>query len=618
MSRMIRLSLTGLLLASLIAGCSSTPRQLSELPATTDTPVEQILRQAERRSGAEANLLRLHAAQTAWSRNQPEQVRSILALIPQSDLPLDQQQRFSELQARSELALGQPAAALRALRHPSLERFDSLAPQAQLEIQLLRAETMAAAGEHLNAAQERVFIHDLLSASAQPDNLAAIWNELNQVPTEQLRTASTTASGDMAGWLSLALIQRDHGNLDLQVHAMQQWQAQHPDHPAASTPPEGISRLLELHAQRPLHIALLLPFDGNLSAAADALRDGFLAAQYHAYSQGLAQPQISLYDSGSYADLMQFYRQAQADGVQWVVGPLDRQQVAYLAGLAQLPLPTLALNYADSTATPPAGLFQFGLAPEDEARSAALRAWQDGHRRMAILANRDDWGRRAAQAFTTEWQELGGILTGHETIDQPAGISGQVANLLRVRENVQGESLENAPGDEIALQPTPRSGLDALFLAANPLQARQIKPTLVFQYAGDLPVYATSHAYRLSLGGEPNADIDDLLIAEIPWLLERSDNLYHSVVDSWPAAAGPMGRLFAMGVDAQRIFSRLLQMQEQPDTRIDGATGRLSLDPDGRIRRELSWGQIVDGQLQPLSSTPLMPSIDPMEPMPLR
>ena len=611
MSRMIRLSLTGLLLASLIAGCSSTPRQLSELPATTDTPVEQILRQAERRSGAEANLLRLHAAQTAWSRNQPEQVRSILALIPQSELPLDQQQRFSELQARSELALGQPTAALRALRHPSLEQFDTLTPQAQLDIQLLRADTMAAAGEHLNAAQERVFIHNLLPTPAQQDNLTAIWSELNQAPTEQLREASATASGDMAGWLSLALIQRDHGNLDLQVHAMQQWKEKHPTHPAADTPPEGVSRLLELHAQRPQHIALLLPFDGNLSGAADALRDGFLAAQYHSYSRGLEQPQISLYDSGSYTDLMQFYRQAQADGVQWVIGPLDRQQVARLADQSQLPLPTLALNYADSSATPPAGLFQFGLAPEDEARSAALRAWQDGHRQMAVLANRDDWGTRAAQAFAAQWQELGGTLTGYEIIDQPAGISGQVANLLRARESEQrNQQVQNAQdGDDMA---PPRTGLEALFLAANPFQARQIKPTLVFQYAGDLPVYATSHAYRLSLSGEPNADIDDILIAEIPWLLDRSDSLYDSVVDSWPAAAGPMGRLYAMGVDAQRIFGRLLQMQEQPDTRIEGATGRLSLDSNGRIHRELSWGQIVDGQLQPL---PSLPSIEVMEPM---
>lgn len=600
MLRMIRLPLAGLLLASLMAGCSSTPSHLSELPTTTVTPVEDILRQAERRSGAEASLLRLHAAQTAWRRNQPEQVRSILGMIPQNDLPLDQQQRFSELQARSELALGQPTAALRALRHPSLEQLDALPPEAQLDIQLLRTETMAAAGEHLSAVQERVFMHNLLPAGAQQDNLASIWDSLNQAPVESLREAAGSASGDLAGWLKLALIARDHGNLDLQVYAMQQWKDQHPSHPAAIMPPEDIRRLMELHAQRPHHVALLLPFDGGLAAAADALRDGFLSAQYRAHNQGLAQPRISLYDSGAYTDLLQFYQQAKADGVQWVIGPLDRQQVTSLAQLPQLPLPTLALNYADTTATPPAGLFQFGLAPEDEARSAALRAWQDGHRQMAILANRDDWGSRSARAFATQWQELGGVLTGQQAIDEPANISGQIADLLRVRESEQrNQHLQDTLGGEIIVQPAPQQGLDALFLAADPLQARQIKPTLVFQYAGDLPVYAASRAYRLSLSGEPNPDIDGIRIAEIPWLLTRSDPLYDTVVDSWPTAAGPMGRLYAMGVDAQRIFSRLLQMQEQPETRIDGATGILSLDDDGRILRELSWGEMIDGQLRP-------------------
>lgn len=601
MLRMIRLPLTAVILASLIAGCSSPPRQLSDLPSAADAPIEDILKRADKRGGAEAHLLRLHAAQTAWNRNQANQVRSILALIPQSELPLDQQQRFSELQARSELALGQPAAALRALRHPSLTELDSLAPQTQLDIQLLRAETMAASGEHLNAAQERIFIHNLLPESARAQNLAAIWASLNQTPTEQLREASATASGETAGWLALVLIQREHGNLDLQVQALQQWQTQYPDHPAVSSPPEDIGRLLELHAQRPQHIALLLPFNGNLASAADALRDGFLAAQYDALSQGLEQPQVSMYDSGNYADLMQFYQQAQADGVQWVIGPLDRQLVARLASLPQLPLPTLALNYADDASSAPAGLFQFGLAPEDEARSAALRAWQDGHRQMAILASREDWSSRAARAFADQWQELGGTLIGHEQIDQPSAIAGQIAQLLQVGDSERrNQRLRSVLGDSVTVQPSPRPELEALFLAASPLQARQIKPTLAFQYAGDLPVYATSHAYRLSLHGEPNEDIDGLMVAEIPWLLFNNDRLYDTVVASWPAAAGPMGRLYAMGVDAQRIFNRLLQMQEHPETRIPGATGNLSLDQNGSVRRELSWGRIVDGQLHSL------------------
>lgn len=602
----IRMSLVALLFATFLAGCASTPRQLSELPVATDKTPEDILRQAERRSGAEANLLRLHAAQTAWQRQRAEQVRDILATIPQSELPLDQQQRFSELQARSELALGQPGNALRALRHPSLERLDGLPADKQLELQRLRADTMSAAGQHLDAARERVFFHSMLPPSTQSENLSTIWNDLRQTSTQALRQASVEAAGDFEGWLQLALISRDYGNLDLQVNAMRRWKEQHADHPAASSPPKELARLLELHARRPQHIALLLPFSGGLATAADALRDGFLSAQYRAYSEGVEQPRISLYDSSAYADIRQFYQQAQAEGVEWVIGPLDRQQVASLARLPQIPLPTLALNYADSTSTPPAELYQFGLAPEDEARSAALRAWEDGQRSMTVLANGDDWGRRAAQAFSEEWQALGGVLISRELIDQPARISGQIADVLRVSDSEQrNKRIQATLGSSVLVQPTPRADLDGLFLAVDPLQARQIKPTLVFQYAGDLPVYATSHSYRLSLQGEPNADIDGILIAEIPWLLDGNDHLYDSVVENWPAAAGPMGRLYAMGIDAQRIFSRLLQMQEQPDTRINGATGTLSLGADGRIRRILGWGEIIDGQLHPLAEPTL-------------
>ena len=55
----------------------------------------------------------------------------------------------------------------------------------------------------------------------------------------------------------------------------------------------------------------------------------------------------------------------------------------------------------------------------------------------------------------------------------------------------------------------------------------------------------------------------------------------------------------ASGIDAQRVFNRLPQMRQYPETRIDGATGLLSLTQDGRIQRDLAWGQIQDGLLQP-------------------
>jgi len=357
--------------------------------------------------------------------------------------------------------------------------------------------------------------------------------------------------------------------------------------------------LQELQASRPTHIGLLLPFSGPLANVAQALRDGFLAAQYQAQSQGIEQPQVTLYDSTQYVDALQALNQAKSEGVQWIIGPLEKDKVAYLAALPNLPLPVLSLNYSEQQGNNALTFYQFGLAPEDEARSAAMRAWEDGRRRMATLSTNDDWSQRANHAFKQQWEALGGELIGQEIVDQPATVANQMGELLKIRQSERrANTIQGILGNVKAL-PTPRQDLDALFLAATPLQARQIKPTLAFQYAAALPVYATSHSYQVDPSGSQNTDLDGLLVAETPWLLEQDDPLYQSVTASWPQAAGPLGRLYAMGIDAQRIFSRLPQMRQYPDTRIEGATGLLSLTQGGRIQRDLAWGQIEDGLLKP-------------------
>lgn len=586
-----------LTLTILIAGCSSAPQQLGDLPRTPQSSAEKILADADRRSGAEANLLRLHAAQAASNAGSHEQTLLILERIPQSDLPTDQQIRFSYLQARSAMALNEPKIALRALRHPAIGQIDGLPMDEQLNIQRLKADALDAVGEHLKAAEQRIYIHNLLPTDQQTANRQAIWQGINGMPLADVRAAAATSTGELAGWLELALIDKELNNLDLQVRALKQWQDKYSAHPAAQALPASLAQLVELHSSRPQHIALLLPFQGQLAGAAQALRDGFLAAQYQAYSEGVEQPEVSLYDSTVYTDLGAFYRQAVADGVEWVIGPLEREQVSRLATMNELPLPTLALNYTDNPIPAGQALYQFGLAPEDEARSAAAHAWAQGYRRMAALTAKTDWGQRAYQAFQQSWEDMGGVIVGREIMDEPAAMAGQIGELLRIsRSEQRGERIQRVLGSSVVVQPTPRQDLDALFITAGTLQARQIMPTLAFQYAGDLPVYATSHVYQAGEGSQ-NTDLDGILVAETPWLLSRSDSLYNSVTQNWPQATGALGRLYAMGIDAQRIFSRLPQMQQYPGTTINGATGILSLSADGSIRREVSWGVIRNGEL---------------------
>lgn len=608
MRRSYCLSLALISCALVLSACAPRPSQLSDLPRTPEASVDQILQNADRRRGDEANLLRLHAAQAAMNTGQAERVQQILSQVPQSDLPIDQQIRFSSLQAQSALALDQTQVALQAIRHPSIQQLDSQPLEEQIAVHQLRANVLEASGDHIAAIRERIYVDALLGGNAQRNNRLAIWESLEAMDSSELRQAFEQADGELAGWLDLMLASREAGSLDLQVRRIQRWQEDNPAHPANQPLPESIRQRLELYAQRPQHIALLLPFEGGLAGPAQALRDGFLSAQYQVQEQGLPQPRVSLYDSTQFADLAQFYRQAKADGVQWVIGPLERDKVAQLARMNPLPLPTLALNYTDTGASSPDNLFQFGLAPEDEARSAALSAWSQGYRSMAVVQSQGDWAERSYQAFDQAWQALGGQSLGRVMIDQPSEMAGQIGSLLNIRQSEQrGQRIQRLLGSSVVVQPAPRADLDALFVAITPQQGRQLKPILAFQYAADMPVLATSHVFQPGSDPAGNLDLDGILVAETPWLLSRSDALYEPVTRSWPQASGAMGRLFAMGIDAQRVFTLLPQMQQDPNTRVDGATGVLALQPDGRISRLVPWGEIRDGQLSQLAPMPLLP-----------
>ena len=66
------------------------------------------------------------------------------------------------------------------------------------------------------------------------------------------------------------------------------------------------------------------------------------------------------------------------------------------------------------------------------------------------------------------------------------------------------------------------------------------------------------------------------------------------------ASRGSLGRLYAMGVDAYRLAPRLNQLKALPESRVDGLSGSLSLNPAQRIERQLPWAEFRDGQVQRL------------------
>ena len=591
--------LSALCLAGLLAACAGSPSSsLGELPRTPQASIDQLLQQASQSAPEQAALLRLSAADQAWRQQDIGRATRILDEVSLDGLKPAQQVFAATLDAELAMARNKPKSALKALQHPSLERLAELPVEQQIRTQLVQARALEADGQTLAAARERVFIAPLLSGEAAKANHETIWALVSSLPQSQL---ISSGDSDLDGWLSLALATKNAGTPDQQLAAIDTWKNQHAGHPAAEQLPQSLSKLKELAGQPLQKIALLLPQEGQLASVARALRDGFLAAHYQAQQAGQNPPEVLLYDSSRLSSLDDFYRQAQADGVQLVVGPLEKPLVKQLSERPQLPLTTLALNYSDAGREAPAQLFQFGLAAEDEAREVARRAWADGMRSAVALVPQGEWGNRVLAAFQQSWQAAGGNLIAAEHVDQPVELARQIADLFQLRESeARARRLQNTLGTSLDAQPARRQDVDFIFLAATPQQAQQIKPTLAFQYAGDVPVYATSHLFTGAHSQAQYQDLEGIRFCETPWLLDANDPLRQQVDQQWPQAAGSLGRLYAMGVDAFRLAPRLSQLKALPESRVEGLSGNLSLNQAQRIERQLPWAEFRGGRVQRL------------------
>ena len=55
-----------------------------------------------------------------------------------------------------------------------------------------------------------------------------------------------------------------------------------------------------------------------------------------------------------------------------------------------------------------------------------------------------------------------------------------------------------------------------------------------------------------------------------------------------------------MGYDAYQLIAALFSAQLGDMLELDGATGQLYLDPDGRVHRRLAWAQFQRGEPVPM------------------
>jgi outer membrane PBP1 activator LpoA protein len=347
-------------------------------------------------------------------------------------------------------------------------------------------------------------------------------------------------------------------------------------------------------------MALMLPLTGRTSGPAAQIRDGFMTAYYQL--SPATRPRLRVYDTAeaSIADTM---AEAVANGADFIVGPLTREEVVAAADVLTSRPAVLALNFLPPDRSIPDRFYQFALSPEDDARAVARFVAASGRRRGVVLTPEGDWGARVAAAFDEELRAAGGYVLGQATYGggtrNPNDFSPSIMQVLRTDDStLRSQRIQATIGQKLELEPRRRPDIQFIFAPSQPTVARLLRPQLRFHLAGDIPTYTLGDAY------EPhptaNQEIEGVMFPDMPWMLSvesRPSEVREAALAAFGDPPSRRGRLFAFGYDAFRIADSLKR-----GSNIDpqGLTGTLSLDAQGRVRRELDWVRIKGGAPTPL------------------
>ncbi|CAB1276956.1 penicillin-binding protein activator [Candidatus Nitrosacidococcus tergens] len=490
-----------------------------------------------------------------------------------------------------------------------LNNIESLNPntQQQATIYQLRAEANELNNDLLSAAYARSKLDlSLTDSEKSAENQQYLWRDLTSLsPAILQKSYDQSSSSIFHGWIDLALIVQQYQTVpDRLNEALENWQSKYPNHPASLSLIQNISTDSEI-PYHPKHIALLLPTSGKFSTIAKAIRDGFFTAYY---AQDQEDTTIQVYPvstnlQNNQSDIIEVYQQAKIAGADFIVGPLVKQAVTQLTNNHEiLTLPTLVLNYLEEdNSLEIRNFYQFALSPEEEVREMANRAWYEGYDNALILTPKNSWGNRIEKALIEQWNQLGGeVLRSQPYNPNQKDYALVIQQLLNSNQGYtsQKELQEALNSKEIFALPNDQDP-DLIFLIAAPEQARLIVPQLKFYRAENLPIYSTSYIYTGYPDSDQDQDLNGVIFSDIPWVLDKNiqkeSSSYRNLAQNNPEDFKSLKRFYALGYDAYQIVPHLKSLYQMEDANFEGATGALSMNLQGQIKRDLLWAQFKKG-----------------------
>jgi outer membrane PBP1 activator LpoA protein len=378
------------------------------------------------------------------------------------------------------------------------------------------------------------------------------------------------------GWFEAASIALFPDDL-----AISQWKNRWSDHPA-------LIFFDQLSTYK--KIAVLLPLSGRYKMVSKNIQEGMIAALYHNNSS----QELVFFDTGSQGESFSYaWYGAIESGAELVIGPLEKKSIQQLTQINSSATPVFLLNQLEMEDNP-FGFYQFSLSQDDEVNSVAKRLIAEDKKRIMLLAPESESARKLARAFEEEYNYLGGQIVSYDFYSESThDYSREIKQALGLNDSqLRARKLQSILSEKITNTPQIRPDIDAIFIMAKPEQARLIKPQLKFFQASNVPVYSTSQIQSSRSTPTLDKDLDGIKFSQSNFIINPT-SLQNDL--RFDASEISNRKYFAFGFDALSISTRLEWMQRMQNQSLQGLTGNLSVDGNGKVHRDLDWAQFKRG-----------------------
>lgn len=446
---------------------------------------------------------------------------------------------------------------------------------------IYRAKASAQTGNTENAVNNYIRLNSYLKGDSLVKNQKDIVNVLAGKQKEELEAMIGSASDELRrGYLQLAYIRA--GGAEDADDAEEQWVKDNPTHPgrlyldpdtdmslikiasAADSPAEALDSALAGHEWTGArHIAVLMPLSGKFGSFGEAFRSG--VETYRGANPGA---QISYYDTNG-KDVIELYNNAMAQGAEFIIGPLLKENVARLSEV-DTTVPVIFINSNDGSGH---GQFQYfyALSPEDEGIEAALKIRDDGYTHPAVIIPDQQKGSRVAESFLREWRNISG--------------SSSVP-VIRFRDRI---SLKDTIASGISGEHRP----DSYYIYASPLESSVIRQEIKSITGKSPECYITGR----SNPGISNASVERTMagmkLGDMPWMLQSSD-LRRTARGALRRSSSDTLKFFALGYDSLMMVPNIRQLDS--GSSVEGLTGTITISGNGTVKRGIQWITIGDSR----------------------